>query len=209
MKVAKTIRHKILNHASIFDETIRVYNEALSFIIEVIDQEVEHVDAYSTKEMTNLIERLIHATKSNPTPKYTEFNQRFYKFPSYFRRAAIATAFGKVKSYRSLRKNWETEKQVALENGRKFNKQPPTKQFTHKEFPVLYKGNMFKRTSDTTACIKAFVNGNKISSTILRAGKSVSEPFMGEYNWEIFFGTSLKVNFKIFEYQWIKRVNQG
>ena len=70
MKVAKTIRHKILNHASIFDETIRVYNEALSFIIEVIDQEVEYVDAYSTKEMTNLIERLIHATKSNPTPKY-------------------------------------------------------------------------------------------------------------------------------------------
>ena len=64
--------------------------------------EVEHVDAYSTKEMTNFIERLIHATKSNPNPKYAQFNQRFYKFPSYFRRAAIATAFGKVKSYRSL-----------------------------------------------------------------------------------------------------------
>ena len=94
MKVAKTIRHKILNHASIFDETIRVYNEALSFIIEVIDQEVEHEDAYSTKEMTNVVERLIHTTKSNPTPKYAQFNQRFYKFPSYFRRAAIATAFG-------------------------------------------------------------------------------------------------------------------
>ena len=40
MKVAKTIRHKILNHASIFDETIRVYNEALSFIIEVIDKKL-------------------------------------------------------------------------------------------------------------------------------------------------------------------------
>ena len=116
MQVAKTIRHKILNHASIFDETIRVYNEALSFIIEVIDNEVEHVDAYSTKEMTNYVERLIHATKSNPNPKYTEFNQRFYKFPSYFRRAAIATAFGKVKSYRSSLENWETEKQIALEN---------------------------------------------------------------------------------------------
>ncbi len=122
--------------------------------------EVADTNAYSTKEMTNLIERLIHATKSNPNPKYTEFNQRFYKFPSYFRRAAIATAFGKVKSYRSLLENWETEKQVALENGRKFNKQPPTKQFTHKEFPVLYKGNMFKRTSDTTACVKAFVKND-------------------------------------------------
>ena len=54
MKVAKTIRHKILNHASIFDETIRVYNEALSFIIEVIDHEVADTNAYSTKEMTNV-----------------------------------------------------------------------------------------------------------------------------------------------------------
>ena len=117
MKVAKTIRHKILNHASIFDETIRVYNVALSFIIEVIDNEVADTNAYSTKEMTNLIEGFIHTTKSNPNPKYAVFNQSFYKFPSYFRRAAIATAFGKVKSYRSLRKNWETEKQVALENG--------------------------------------------------------------------------------------------
>jgi len=160
MNVAKTIRHKILNHASIFDETIRVYNDALSFIIEVIDNEVSDTNAYSTKEMTNLMERLIHATKSNPTPKYTEFNQRFYKFPSYFRRAAIAMAFGKVKSYRSLLENWETEKQAALENGRKFNKQRPTKQFTHKEFPVLYKGNMFKRTSDTTAFIKVFVKND-------------------------------------------------
>ena len=160
MKVAKTIRHKILNHASIFDETIHVYNEALSFIIEVIDNEVADTNAYSTKEMTNLIEGFIHTTKSNPNPKYAVFNQSFYKFPSYFRRAAIATALGKVKSYRSLLKNWETEKQVALENGRKFNKQPPTKQFIHKEFPVLYKGNMFKRTSDTTACIKAFVKND-------------------------------------------------
>ena len=49
MKIAKTIRHKILNHSSIFDETIRVYNEALSFIIEVIDNEVEHVDAQFDK----------------------------------------------------------------------------------------------------------------------------------------------------------------
>lgn len=160
MKLAKTISHKILNQSSIFDETIRVYNEALSFIIEVIDHEVDDTDVYSTKDMTNLIERFIHATKSHPTPKYFEFNQRFHKFPSYFRRAAIATAFGKVKSYRSLLENWEEEKKVALESGRSFHKKPPTKQFIHKEFPVMYKGNMFERTSATTAAVKAFVKND-------------------------------------------------
>ena len=160
MKVAKTIRHKILNQSSIFDETIRVYNEALSYIIEVIDNEVVDTNAYSTKDMTNFVERLIHATKNNPNPKYFEFNQRFYKFPSYFRRAAIATAFGKVKSYRSLLQNWEAAKQIALENEREFKAQPPSKQFVHKEFPVMYKGNMFERTSESTACVKAFVKND-------------------------------------------------
>lgn len=160
MKRSKTIRHKILNESSIFDDTIRVYNEALSFIIEVLDNEIPDVNAHSTKDMTNIIERFIHATKNNPTPKYFEFNQRFYKFPSYFRRAAIATAFGKVKSYRSLYVNWEEEKKVALENGRPFYKKPPTKQYVHNEFPVLYKGNMFERTSDTTALVKAFVKND-------------------------------------------------
>ena len=123
MKVAKTIRHKILNQSSIFDETIRVYNEALSYIIEVIDNEVVDTNAYSTKDMTNFVERLIHATKNNPNPKYFEFNQRFYKFPSYFRRAAIATAFGKVKSYRSLLQNWEAAKQIALLDKKRRSKQ--------------------------------------------------------------------------------------
>ncbi|MEG0385994.1 MAG: transposase, partial [Solibacillus sp.] len=38
--------------------------------------------------------------------------------------------------------------------------QPPAKQFVHNEFPVLYKGNMFKRTADTTAFVKAFVKND-------------------------------------------------
>ena len=182
MKLAKTIRHKILNQSSIFDETVRVYNEALAFIIEVIDNEVVDTDVYSTKDMTNLIERFIHATKSNPTPKYYEFNQRFYKFPSYFRRAAIATAFGKVKSYRSLLANWEEEKKIALENGHRFTKKPPTKQFIHNEFPVMYKGNMFERTSDTTAFVKAFVKNDWVWVDVVFRPQDLFK--RGVYDWK-------------------------
>ncbi|RCV92255.1 transposase, partial [Vreelandella rituensis] len=35
------------------------------------------------------VERLIHPTKKNPSPRHHYFAQRFYKFPSYLRRAAI------------------------------------------------------------------------------------------------------------------------
>ena len=44
------------------------------------------------------MELLTHQTQDNPSPKYS-FSEDFYKFPSYYRRAAIAEALGKVSSY--------------------------------------------------------------------------------------------------------------
>ncbi|MEQ6375415.1 hypothetical protein RZN25_01020 [Bacillaceae bacterium S4-13-56] len=117
MEVAKTLSHKITNHSRIFDETLFIYNEALSFIIDIIDKEFDNLDEITVKN--------IHTTKSNPSPKYIEFNLRFYKFPSYFRRSAIASAFGKVKSYRSNYQKWLKEKESVLYEGKKFKKNPP------------------------------------------------------------------------------------
>ncbi|MEH7237651.1 transposase [Bacillus sp. JJ1562] len=160
MKVAKTLRHKIVNHSNIFDDTLTVYNEALTFIIEVIDKEFDNLTVFSAKTIVPAVEKLIHTTKSNPSPKYTEFNSCFYKFPSYFRRSAIVTAFGKVKSYRSSYRNWEKERDTALSEGKKIKKNSPSLQVILKEFPVFYRGNMFVRTSDTTAQIKVFHNND-------------------------------------------------
>ncbi|WP_255259860.1 hypothetical protein [Lentibacillus sp. CBA3610] len=156
MKVAKTLRHKVTNQSCIFDETLAIYNQALTFIMEVIDNEFVNLDDYTTNSIVPAVEKLIHTTKSNPHPKYREFNTRFYKFPSYFRRGVIAAAFGKVKSFRSNYKNWEEEKAVVLSEGKKFNKNPPQLQLEHKEFPVFYRGNMFKHHSENTAQIKIF-----------------------------------------------------
>ncbi|MBT2680518.1 transposase [Bacillus sp. ISL-35] len=160
VKIAKTLRCKVTNHSSIFEATVAVYNEALSFVIDVIEQEYDHLSHLSTKFVVPSVEKLIHITKSNPSPKYKEFNQRLYKFPSYFRRGAINAAFGKVKSYRSNYQNWLNEKEVALAEGKKFNKNPPRLQLEHKEFPVFYKSNMFERTWATSAQIKVFHNND-------------------------------------------------
>ncbi|PTY89589.1 transposase, partial [Heyndrickxia sporothermodurans] len=156
MKIVKTLKYKIINHSTIFHSTLDIYNRALTFIMDVIDKEFDHLDSISTKSIVPAVEKLIHVTKSNPHPKYSDFNILFYKFPSYFRRSAIASAFGKIKSYRSNLKNWEEEKKMALSEGKKFKKKPPRLQLEHKEFPVFYRGNMFKRTSLTTAKIKVF-----------------------------------------------------
>ncbi|WP_258236982.1 hypothetical protein [Bacillus sp. NP247] len=122
---SKTLKHKITNQTNIFELTIQIFNEALSYFMNVIDKEFLSLDDWNTKGIVPAVERLTHTTKTNPLPKYKEFNQQFYKFPSYFRRAAIASAFGKVKSYRSLLRNWIEEKEQAKQEGKRFSKRPP------------------------------------------------------------------------------------
>lgn len=173
MKVAKTLKYKITSHTRIFDETLTIYNEALSFIIRVIDQEFPDLQGITSTAIVAPVEKLIHRTKSNPSPKYPEFNERFYKFPSYLRRSAIASAFGKVKSYRSLYKNWEQEREEALANGKKFTKRAPTFQVKHQEFPVLYKGNMFKHKTDTSADVKVFYRNDWVWITVTFKGQDL------------------------------------
>lgn len=173
MKVSKTLKHKITNQTRIFRDTLIIYNQALSYMIKVIDKEFIDLSSYTTKDMTTLVEKLIHTTKKNPTPKYRDFNILFYKFPSYFRRSAISSAFGKVKSYRSNLNNWKEEKKIARLSGKGFKKKPPTLQLTHKEFPVFYKGNMFERTSDTTANIKVYKNNDWVWISIIFKGQDL------------------------------------
>ncbi|QQK74280.1 transposase [Salicibibacter cibarius] len=196
MNIAKTLSHKITNHSRIFDATLDIYNDALAYIIEVIDKKFDNLDGMTTKSIVPSVERLIHTTKSNPHPKYQAFSARFYKFPSYFRRSAIASAFGKVKSYRSNLRNWEEEKAIALSEGKKFKKNPPRLQLKHKEFPVFYRGNMFKRTSDTTAQIKIFHNNDWVWVDITFKDQDLYK--RGVWDWKENNPTLVKVGKKYF-----------
>lgn len=154
-KRVKTLMHEIQDGVPTnFEETIVLYQEVVSYFIEVMDKELPDLSIYTVKNVQGTVERLVHQTKNNPTPKYTDFNQQFYKFPSYFRRAAITSAFGKLQSYRSNYENWYEERKQKLADGERFKKKPPRLQLDHQEMPVFYKGNMFKRIDDTTAQIK-------------------------------------------------------
>lgn len=125
-----------------FDDTIKLYREAVSFLIGCFNKEwltIQSVD--KAKAKFNFAEKLVHTTKYN-TAKY-DFDAKFYKFPSYLRRAAIQAAFGAVSSYRSNYKNWEANGKVGNE---------PKLQCDRFCFPTFYKTIMFSESNEPNQC---------------------------------------------------------
>ncbi|MBQ6089419.1 MAG: transposase, partial [Firmicutes bacterium] len=131
-------------YGKILKETMEVYRKAVDFLISVRLNEKELFEGitWNRDEMMQM-ERLVHKTKDNPEPKY-DFDSRFYKFPSEYRRDAIAKAIALVKSYESNLLRWDGK-------GKK-----PKKPKAGYSCPTLYKGlpKSYERTGDLTAKIK-------------------------------------------------------
>ena len=132
--------NKILNY------TVKVYREALAFLIDVFDSEWEDLYLIKDKQKRAMYaEKLIHNTKNN-IAKY-DFDSKFYKMPCYLRRDLTNTALGIVSSYKTNLKNWEKSKQTT-------NK--PVLQTKHFAMPVFYRDNMYIQDSDYTCRLKLF-----------------------------------------------------
>ena len=79
----------------VLKDTLRIYRSACEYIGNVVYDnfdDISNIDTLAKKR--NYIENLIHKTKYNPNPKY-DFDEKFYKFPSYYRRSAISFALAK------------------------------------------------------------------------------------------------------------------
>ena len=145
MKITSSYAVKIRHYSNIFKQTVKKYQDAVSFFIDVCDREWDHFLPLRSKERCSLMEHLCLETKDNPSPKYS-FNERFYKMPTYLRRAAINAATGAYSSYWSLLENWEADPKGSK----------PTLQRQRNMMPVLYNKGSFLRTGETTARIKIF-----------------------------------------------------
>ncbi len=84
------------------------------------------------------VETLIHKTNKNPHPTYSYFGTRFYKFPSYLRRAAIEFVCGQVSSFLTRYEQWQC--------GSRNRKDARPPQFTPDSgcYPVLYREQCIK-----------------------------------------------------------------
>lgn len=145
MNIFSSYKVKIKHYNHIFEQTVEIYRSAVSFFIEVCDKEWDVLEPLKNLERCRKIEGLTLQTKKNQNPKY-DFNERFYKMPSYLRRSAINTATGCYSLYYSNLKNWEDN---PVGNR-------PRLQLNRNVMPTLYKDNMYIRTDDNTARIKIF-----------------------------------------------------
>ena len=115
MNITSSYQVRIVNCSVNLIDTVRIYQEALSYLIGVVSENWDAVKSITTGalEQQRYIEKLVHGNK-NREAKYQEFDKMFHKYPSYLRRATITAAIGAVSSYRSNLANWENTDKHAL-----------------------------------------------------------------------------------------------
>lgn len=137
------VKIKDMNHC--FNETIYMYQEAISFFMDVCHKEWGLFQNLSSLKSVTLMEKLTLVSEKRPSVPY-DFNERFYKMPCYLRRAAIAQAIGSYSSWFSNRENWKKNPEG----------KEPKLQLDRHTMPAFYKGNMYKRISDDMDQIKIY-----------------------------------------------------
>lgn len=153
MKLVSSYAVEINHIIKLFRQTIKVYNDAISFCIKAFEKHWEVLETLDTgnKERFAYADALIHSTRSN-IAEYLDFDIQFHKMPSYLRFAVINTALGYLSSYHSNLDNWEysnTDDKV------------PALQTHLNKLPTFYKGNMYlDDCEDDAVRLKLFVNND-------------------------------------------------
>ena len=124
---------RIIDEYRPFLDTIGIYQDALSFLIDVADEHYGEIRNFASQKAMAAVERMVHSTSSRKAI-YPSFDIRFPKFPSYLRRAAIFEAIAAVMLYRKNLAGWES-------SDRKRKK--PRLNRRRNAMPAFYRGNMF------------------------------------------------------------------
>ena len=148
MVIVSTYKAKILNRNiyGIISDTVSKYRDAENFMIDVVLKEWDNISSLKPFLRMHAIESVTHSAKTHPNPKY-DFDGQFSQFPSYFRRAVINAAVGKVSSYKSNLENWKNNGRVGKEPA------PPIAGY---DFPSMYNYNCYRQIDDTTVKIKVW-----------------------------------------------------
>lgn len=153
MKLTSSYTIEIKHVNKLFRQTIKIYNDAISFCVKAFEEHWEVLETLDTgnKERFAYADALIHTTKSNDAV-YPDFDIKFHKMPSYLRFAVVNTALGYLSSYHSNLTNWEYSNT---------NNKAPTLQTHLNKLPTFYKGNMYLDNCDGDAVrLKLFVNND-------------------------------------------------
>jgi len=119
-----------------------------------------NLSGLNSSEKVNTLEKLIHKTVDNPSPKYYWYFHKaisnhpsFRKFPSYLRRAAIQDAPSIASSFVT---RWDAWKRG--ERKHRYDK-PPKLTSMCNSYPAMYKGQQIKYHSNFTSVDLKIWNG--------------------------------------------------
>jgi IS605 OrfB family transposase len=145
----------------LLQKTVSEFRCLVRCLVGVVYTHWSTIGRLDAKSQIPAVEKLIHATAKNPSPKYQYFNRRFYKFPSYYRRGAIQFAVGQVSSFVSRYRLWQSgirKRKDAL---------PPKLNADCGTYPPLYKGQCIRWAEDNcSAAIKVFTGSDWVWITV-------------------------------------------
>jgi putative transposase len=136
--------------AEVLKQTCGIYRAAVAYIIDFLPPHWDAVKAisHSNAKMT-YVESLIHFMAGRKA--VCDFDQKFYKLPSYMRRAAIYSAIGMYSSWKPNHDSWEKAGCKGAE---------PVIVTVNNICPAFFRGNTFRMISDDTAMIKVFAHND-------------------------------------------------
>lgn len=146
MKMVTSYTIAFKNGYDAVKRTTVIFNDAIRYITDVTFENWESISSLNgLLSRKQHIEHLVHSTKNRKA--VYNFDQKFYKFPCYLMRAAIAEALGNVQAYMSNIDNW-------VKNECRGTK-PKLDRGGH-VLPCLYRGNMYKEGFGDEAYIKVY-----------------------------------------------------
>lgn len=111
---AKTHRYNLLTTTKLDEvaqRTVCIFQQAVSYYLQVLQ---DHQELLNAGNWLRACEILTHTTRHNPNPQYP-FDIDFVSFPSGYRRAAIAKAYGLAKAWQTSYRKWSNKKAKTVE----------------------------------------------------------------------------------------------
>ena len=145
-------------------QTVKVYRRLCRHLVGIIFTHWAELEGLTSQQIIPAVERLVHSTSVNPDVKYSSIDRVFHKFPSYYRRGAIAFAVGQVSSFVTRYREWQSGTR------KRRDAKPPSLNSEAGCYPVLYKGQCYKLQGLTQAEIKVFTGTDWICTTVQISG---------------------------------------
>lgn len=142
--------------ARVLKDTLAIYRDAVSYIVHVVCDHMDEILPLPANEQLIAMEHLIHHTKLNPNPEYKTFDTIFYKFPSYYRRAAIVSAIGYVQSHETRCDTYYENREKLVKKSIHFKELEPGFTYQPNVCPTLYKKECFKMDENKIS-IKVYI----------------------------------------------------